>query len=164
MKVLGQNIPKTMKQTTQSVAQRIAQENLELLKRAKEQVVQSPEIPSELPQPQVEQQPAGTEQSRSNQENYLDLEARSKAESKRLLDALEAELLQIRRQREMRDQQRNQQLEMQNQQTASKPQGEVYLPSSGKPKGGGVRGKMGAVKKKLTDLASRGEKQRNVSG
>jgi len=141
-----------IKQTTVNIAKQIAQQNLEVLKSAKQQIAPASEV--------IPQQAEGVEQSRSTPDNYSELEAHSKAESKRLLEALEAELAQIRKQREIREEQRKQQFDAQNQQTQSKPE---FAAPVGK-KSGKIKNAFGAMKKKLSDMSSRGEKQRNVSG
>lgn len=136
------------KQTAQKIAKRIAQEQLEVLKSARAQI--SPETSQQTQQ--VESNQPSLQQEQTEQ-----MKQKIAQESSQKLQALEAEIKKIREAREQAYQQRLQSSFAKA--TEGQARSEVPRVQSKRR-----RGMLGAVKKKLSDMSGRTEKQRNVSG
>jgi hypothetical protein len=152
MNALGQQVQKTTKQAAVNVAKRIAQEQLETLKNVREQVA-TPERSTNI-ESEISQKPPETVQA----DNYADLKAKSDSDAKRLLENLEAEIAQIRARKKQIEENKKQT----EQNTAVSTPSEFVAPVG--RKSGKIRSAFGAMKKKLSNLGSKAEKQRSVSG
>lgn len=137
---------KLTKQSAQDVARRIAQEQLEFLKSARNQVV-TPEQPAQSQNNQAGEVAKDTE----NQQ----LAEKLAAESRQRLEQLEQEIKKYRVQK-----QQNYNQQFQGQQPIAKQEVKDVPVVASKRK----RGMLGAIKQKITDMTSKAEKQRNVSG
>lgn len=165
MQRMGQNptgaVAKTARQSAVAVAKRVAQEQLETLKAAKTQVG----LPSSEQLPQSPDQAPGSASNaaspQASGESNEQMASRLNAESRRLLENLEAELAQIRRKKEQEDLQKKQQVEQQKVVQSQEDQSKI---KEAPTLMGKMRKAMGGMKKKVQGMAGKREQQKNVSG
>ena len=132
-----------------ATAKRIAQENLEFLKSARQQIAPS----VETPQP-ASNQNVVTDEQRTDNNVDPQLEAKIKADTAATLAKLEQEVQQFRIKRAQEQMQRLQQP----QQEPEQNQTQVELPK------GKMRKIFGGMKQKLKEVAGKRETQKNASG
>lgn len=133
----------TAKKTAQNIAKKVAQENLEFLKSARNHVAPTPETtPAQISPNQPTQEVQADDQ----------LKAKVNADSKRQLDKLEEELKQIRTERQ-------QQISQSRQEPLIAPTAQKSPENPNPP--GKARRAIGGMIKRLT---GKREMQKNVSG